>query len=652
MKTEAKMYIGWHVLVDERDYTVSEISVGHDAVTLVDGDGVDKTIRIKEFRDLAALELAYDPDENANDRKTLTTTEAQEVVQFRLSVLKRTNSLRFGDQLIWSATLAQLDIDFADHPIRLKRGRPFSKRTIQEWQRNYRLKGDAGLRPKTKKCGNRTPRFDEVFEEITRDVLDQSFFSSDRMTITEACNIIRKRYQDACIKAGILPGPCGVKAVLSIIRRLPHADVVKMRLGSGEARRQYLLAMQIQKVSTPLERVEIDCTTLDIFCTDDEGEPIGRPTVCVALDCATGVPLGMQLGLGAPTQSLVARTLKECMSPTDSEFFDKHNIENRHSSFGKPQVVISDNGSEFSGLLIKTALVSSGIEWRKCVPGQPDKKPFVERFFLELSRFITRYPGATQTKCIPAKRRTEIAQKEACYTLQEIETILQVWRYDVYLRKSRRRVENVLRTQEAPMQSWDRLSRETFLPLAPTLHQLRGMFMVDTATRVAQHDGIRFKNIVYASFELANYLKRVEFPCEVRLRIDPNDIREIAVYDETLNEHFFVQAKDEDCPAISFDELDRIRRHCRSIENDELDSAALVSAMQLEEIFNPKEGKTALKRRHNRARGRARRDEVIEKTLEKIDPKNLRKTSSKAPALGFSMPSNLPSFVNSGTKNR
>ncbi|MEH6478375.1 MAG: hypothetical protein V7727_21970, partial [Sneathiella sp.] len=366
----------------------------------------------------------------------------------------------------------QLILDFINDPYARSRKDGFpSLRTIQSWDTIDRTKGTDGLRPKHARKGNRTPRFDVQFEDIVLNILEEDFLVSDRMTISTLCDRAKALYKVECKKLGVSPGPCGSKAVKAIVQRLPHANIVKLRMGSAQARKNYLLAVELQKVELPLERVEIDCTTLDLWCVYDNGVPVGRPTVCVAIDCATGIILGLQISWNAPSSSLVARTMKEVFVRKTDHFFDRFKIQNRFQAVGTPQMIVSDQGSENSGPLISSVLSSSALDWNKCIPGQPDKKPFIERFFRELSRFITQFQGASQTSDIGAQKRTGIAEAEAEYTIQQVEEMLQRWRYDRYATKNRRRVQNILRTTEAPLAAWNRLTERHLIPPAPLEHE-------------------------------------------------------------------------------------------------------------------------------------------------------------------------------------
>lgn len=646
-------YIGWRVLVDDKSFSVIEVGAPEGTLTLVDVDGTKVTIGNERFRDLIHAEMAFDPNEDANTRNQMLDKKDQLELSFRKRVLYAIRLLR-GAHLTWSAAYTQLFLDFATDTYASRRVGGFpSLRTIKAWDSADRRKGEIGLRPRHHKKGNRTPRYDVLFEKITLDILEERFLTSDRMTITKLGELVKGLYKEKCKDLNIKPGPCGHKSVTAIVQSLPHADVVKLRLGSAEARKQYLLAMKVQQVALPFERVEADCTPLDLWCVDDDGDPVGRPTVCAAIDCATGILLGLQIAWGAPTSSLVARTIKEVFVPKSDEFFERFNITNRFQAIGTPQQIVSDQGSENSGPLIQSMMSSTWQDWLKCIPGQPDKKPFIERFFRELSRFITQFKGASQTSEIGPKKRTKLAQTEATYTIQEVEEMLQRWRYDVYAQKQRRRVQNILRTNESPFAAWTRLSRKHILPPAPNPAQVREMFMVEEAVRVAERYGIMYKNICYASFELRNYLERVGVRNKVQIRYDPNDIREIAVRDELIGDYFFVPTKRDNCPALSFAQLDKARKALKTQAHEEIQTQAILAEQQIYEDFNGRDHDPKSKRARTRAQkaiqiAKEKNRELVERSDHNpgADPFNSTKRERVKPS--FSMPSNMPNTNKDG----
>lgn len=615
MTPTPQRYQGCLLRLDEKTYEVEDIQVEEGKVRLIDAEGLILKVSIDEFRTYISTGLVDDPQETAWQQHSLATRDEQEELQFRVRLLEESDRLKqLG--LSWKARLPILKRKMSQDPRYQKRQKPFpSLRTVKGWQAIMRSKGISDLRPKTKLSGNRNARHDRIFEDIVLETAEEGYLASDRITVRQLARTAKTLYEEKCKHHRIPPRPCGEKVVRSIIGALPRNDVVKSRLGTVEARARNLQAVRLQRVEAPLERVELDCTTLDLWCVSEEGIPVGRPTVCAAIDCATGIILGLQVSWEAPNSSLVARTLYEVMLAKNDDFFDQHSIEHRYQAFGRPMAIFSDQGSENSGSIIESFVRNGGAEWRKVVPGQGDRKPFIERFFLELSRATTQLPGASQTSEIGPKERTALAQSEASYTLSEAETYLQRWRYDVYARTPRRRIQSAIGSSEAPIQAWKRLSKNQWISDPPTPTEVREMFMVQVVKRKAQRDGLQYKNIKYSSEALRDYISRMGPGIEVDLRINPHDIREIAVFDQGRMKHFYVRAKDENCPAISFAELDRIRKELDTSKTDELHAQAILAAMKLDIHHKPGKNRTALQRAKAHAKEMKRDADIVERPI-------------------------------------
>jgi putative transposase len=66
----------------------------------------------------------------------------------------------------------------------------------------------------------------------------------------------------------------------------------------------------------PLERVEIDCTSLDVFVVDNKNKlSLGRPYITSAVDVATGCLVGFHIGFKLPSSKDVVSCLIHGLSP-------------------------------------------------------------------------------------------------------------------------------------------------------------------------------------------------------------------------------------------------------------------------------------------------------------------------------------------------
>ncbi|TMV05673.1 DDE-type integrase/transposase/recombinase [Ruegeria sediminis] len=455
------------------------------------------------------------------------------------------------------------------------------RRTVFYWRKAFAQEGRDGLLPRVKDRGNRTARHDMVFEDTVLDILDRFYGTNDRLTVTALSDRAKYEYLEKCAKDKKEPNACGRASTLAVLNSLPYNDLIKMRLDSQDARQRILKARYFHHVELPLDLVEIDCTPGNIILSDPLGQAIGRPTICAAVDAATGWPLSLVVSLRAPHSELVSQTLRGVMSPTSDDIFDRAGIQNRKKMCGRPKTVSVDQGSENGGDFVEPVLRNGGIEWFQNIPGHPEDKPFVERFFRELNQFIETLPGSTASPLMQNRTRTKKAMNEASLTIEDFETILQKWRFDVYGKKARRKIQSPLRSNESPIDCWNRLAAQALLPDPPTPEEMRAMFMVSGETRVLQKYGIEVGGIQYNSDELMALLAGIGPKQRVEVQYDPADIREIAVLNPLTNQHFPVPAKETEVLAVGFQEA-RLRRKKTQKQMDE-DLAARATAFALAE---------------------------------------------------------------------
>jgi len=459
--------------------------------------------------------------------------------------------------------------------------KPPKRRTVFHWRDVFSQKGRDGLLPRVKDRGNRTARYDMDFEDVVLDILDRLYSKNDRLSVTALSDKAKFEYLKKCARLEKKPNACGRDSTLSVLNTLPYDDLIKTRLDSEDARQQILKARYFHHVELPLDLVEIDCTPGNIILSDPHGQAVGRPTICAAVDAATGWPLSLTVSLRAPHSELVSQTLRGVMSPMSNDIFGQADIQNRVQFSGRPKTVSVDQGSENHGEFLEPVLRNGGIEWFQNIPGHPEDKPFVERFFRELNRFIETLPGSTTSPLMKDRTRIKRAMGEACLTIEEFEILLQKWRFDVYGKKARRRIQSPLRSNESPIDCWQRVAHQVLLPDTPTPEELRAIFMVSGETRVLQKYGIEVGGIQFNSNELMALLADIGPKQRLEVQYDPADIREIAVLNPLSNQHFSVPAKETEVLAIGFQEI-RLRRKKTQKQKDE-DLAARATAVGLAE---------------------------------------------------------------------
>ena len=606
-------YDGRHLRNGETIYRVLGRAQGKPAMIL-DLHGSRSEITVADFHRQVALGNVSEGQDPIFCDRVMSDDELSEAA-FRkrlLELVERYQELGLNWNEIINAIGIELQKDprFAPRASRLP-----AVRTIQKYRKDYCGMGQLALIDKRNQSGNYTVRYDEIFLEVVLDILENSYLTSDRMDMTELVRQSRQKYlkQFSKERPDEKPGNHGKKAVESIIDRyIPHSDVIKRRLGKKAARKALLQAGGFQIIEHAYDRLEVDSTQADIFVIYD-GNMI-RPWITLVIDAATGFIVGLVVSLAAPTGLTTATALYEAMTGNDSEFFDRFGIKNRVHVAGHPLTVVADQGSENSGSIINRLLSTTAIELQKNIPGHPEKKPFVERAMSTLKTFVTKLDGATQTRELSSTERYERAKAEACWTFDEFVQKLQVWRYDVYGVIPRRRVQSPLKRRESPIESWQRLSAEAYVPEPPSKQRLTQMFFHHAERRIVHRYGIEVGYVQYSSWELRELQKNTKGKLEVEVRINPADIREIIVSHPKSGEAFYVPCKDPDLPAISVAERDRIIALNRRDPDDYLSASEVLAALVSGKHHKPSSATTKGLRERHAAQRKRRDDEIMNRS--------------------------------------
>jgi len=428
---------------------------------------------------------------------------------------------------------------------------PPSIRSLQNWHKAWKVEGVQALISNTHLCGNRTRRCDGVFEEIVLDYIEEHYLQHDRLTVKDIAAKTRELYFERVSD----PNPCGVGIVSSIIRTLPHIDLMSRKIGGNDARQRTLQAKRILEAVAPLDRVEIDATQVDAFVINEKGLIVGRPYVCIAVDAATGAIIAIVVELSRPTTATIAKLLKQCLSPRDDEFFERYDIIDRTQRYGKIKMLVADQGSENIGEQLVPLLKNATFSYWLNIPGHPEQKPFVERTIGTMNKWIQKLPGSSQTILMPAQTRTKKAEKEACLTLEDLETRLISWAFNVHAHQLQRRIQTRHKRIESPADQWKILSDKYFIPEGPTPSEMREIFLLPAGTRRLHRYGIEYQNCQYSSSGISELFAQFGPKKELELFFDPSDSREVAVVHPETRELIVAANKHFGDVAHTFEEL-------------------------------------------------------------------------------------------------
>lgn len=387
--------------------------------------------------------------------------------------------------------------------------KPPTGRTLRLWR--AKSKGhESMVAPRWHRCGNRlqgpTPLLLESIKEV---VAKQLLIQKDKFTLSgawiEVQAVYRKKWQDEHGK--VSRPPChSIRQLRRFMRMLPFNELRKLQLDNRSYRALTRRAINLHTASKLFDAVEMDATVLDILICDEDGKEIGRPTLYVAIDTATGYPLGLYLTIQKPSIVAFVECLRFMLFPKSDDFDEKYGIQNRIEVFGKPILLRVDNGSEFVSAVAEALVYEIFGDTARCKPYKPEEKPHVERFNGTVRQFILTLNGATTSSV--TKKMREIPKDEPLMQLEELRTKLYQFIYDRYALIANEMRSLLLQKAVAPLDCVREMKDTITLPVPVSRAQFERDIAFQTETRKLAHDGISFRGWQFHSDELHTmYLK-------------------------------------------------------------------------------------------------------------------------------------------------
>ena len=364
-------------------------------------------------------------------------------------------------------------------------------RTLRRWVQKYREQELNGLKRKERKDKNCRRKIDS--ELIA--VVEALFLQKPKLSIS---NIHRKVKQIAQQKNKSIPS-YGV--VYDITCKMNPALLTLAHEGSTAYREKYEIIFR-RESSFSNEMWQIDHCFLDIFLVHEK-EGLKKPWLTIMIDDCSRAISGFYLSFDAPCAVNTALALRQGIwrkSNTDWQVC------------GIPQCLYTDNGSDFISNHIEKVCASLKINLVHSIPGRPQGKGRVERFFLTLlQQFLQTLPNY-----IPSGSSKKAAIKDAL-TLFELSNLIEAFITKEY----HHHVHSV--TQKKPIEHWIGAG---FLPQMPSsIDELDLLLLTVPILRKVHRDGIYFKRFRYMNVNLSAFVGE-----RVMVRYDPRDIAEIRIF--------------------------------------------------------------------------------------------------------------------------
>lgn len=334
------------------------------------------------------------------------------------------------------------------------------------------------------------------------------------------------------------------------------------------------MSMAGLKVSSILERVEIDHTPIDLIVIDkNTWLPLGRPWLTLAIDKYSRMVVGFYITFNAPSSHSVLQCLKQMILPKDEWLAKFPNIKGKWPAYGIPQLIATDNGMDLHSDAFKNSCFEMGITILYCPAAHPETKGSVERMFRSINQgLIHRLPGTVFTGV--DERGDYPSEEKACIDMKTLVRLITEWIVDTYNVSFHRGIGTT------PLLKWMESAEKCMIEL-PVYPQSLDVITGIPAKRTIFHYGIELDGLHYNSKILQEIRRRAGENIQVQLKFYMDDVGYIHVYDPMAKEYIKVDASDQDYSLGLNREIHRLSKaHARKIFGESFSQNQLSEARQ------------------------------------------------------------------------
>ncbi|MFT3895287.1 MAG: hypothetical protein QM730_26990 [Anaerolineales bacterium] len=273
------------------------------------------------------------------------------------------------------------------------------------------------------------------------------------------------------------------------------------------------------KVSQIMQRVEIDNTDPDLIVVDEDDRlPIGRCVFQLGIDHFSGYPFGLDLSFEPPGYRSTMRCLKYgIMFKPDVQ--QLYSTKNPFLSYGKPDVLVTDNGSEYVNRSLNKGCQRLRIGLEQVPVKLPWLKAKAERFFRTVNTGLFQcLPGSTFAEML--EKAEYDPKKYSVISLSALEELIHVFLLDDYAISYHKGVKGI------PAEIWQLKMHEGFVPANPPNREELDIALFQEDERTIQARGIEYENLFYQGDNipvLRELLKRAE-KSSATIKVDPSNL--------------------------------------------------------------------------------------------------------------------------------
>jgi len=420
---------------------------------------------------------------------------------------------------------------------RLKDSNPPSSSSVYRWWKTWYESGKDVVALVSVPKG-RFSAFSQQYKELFFEVIDEVLMTPEYGTKQDALNLFKVKlnelnlFQELPLKA---PSQATFYRQLDLL--IDPYELEKAQKGKSAADKKYRVSGKGPRSTRILERVEIDHTPIDLMVVDDQtGEVVGRPTLTVIIDHFSRMPLGFYLGFEPPSGVAVMRAIRHAIMPKCYVKEDYPEFENEWPAFGIFWTLVCDNGSEFHDQQLRRIANELNIELFFCPKQNPHYKGVVERFLGSLNRAVCHTLSGT-TRSNIQERDNYDAVENAKVSLAELRHFIHDWIINIY------NVQFHQGIADSPFNAWKQGLKE-IEPTLPISRERLDLTLTKEFERTINHEGVSLFRLKYNSNQLGYLRRQISKKKTVKVRLDPEDMGQVWVFDEIDGVFFAVPATD------------------------------------------------------------------------------------------------------------
>ncbi|WP_417464834.1 Mu transposase C-terminal domain-containing protein [Kordiimonas sp.] len=415
----------------------------------------------------------------------------------------------------------------AETAVELNDPRPPSESTLYKWLARWRSGGEnlAALAPRTNKRGVREIGLRKDARRVLQAVLEEHYLKLERPTLVSVMPRVAEAFDK--YNGGLEEAEhCRIPSLSTVYRFVKAMDpytVVLRRFGKHAADNEFRHIGIGPTVKAPLDVVRIDHTPLDIQVLSPIDNIVARPTLTMATDAYSRMPLGFYVGFASPGYETLMLCLRSAILPKEDVLKQYPFIQGSWPCYGVPRMVSFDNGMEFHSSHLKDTCNMLGISIMFSPVRTPQNNGIAERFFGTINKgLLTLLKGKTFSNFIEKGDYDPVANAAIPYKV--FEAVLYKWIVDVFCRKFHTGI------QDFPIEVWEKGIQETPVSL-PVKQKDLLILLSEVKYRTLTNKGIEIDTIRYNSQELNLYFRRLGRKTKVKVKIDPLDLGLAHVFD-------------------------------------------------------------------------------------------------------------------------